>query len=219
MQKIVDQILLHLRNREDRGRFQLEELRQDLYEHLKSYLSMSAQERMEDENEYVLGEIRDYYSFYYQLAWECAEAVKAEMGKDFSTMEICYLAVYLYKNSIHTEEERKNVIIVCATGKGLSHFLTLLEYTAKLPPEVQLSQDAMLGMIIHMSMAVPRWFVAEKREEENEEYRREYYRVKEQYPDVFYIMEKFFELVKKTFQVKISISERTAFFLYIIEEV
>lgn len=337
VQKIVDQILLHLRNREDRGRFQLEELRQDLYEHLKSYLSMSAQERMEDENEYVLGEIRDYYSFYYQLAWECAEAVKAEMGKDFSTMEVCYLAVYLYKNSIHTEEERKNVIIVCATGKGLSHFLTLriksvfpmlnvvgqispyqlsrasdlkhadfaistipledtlipvvkisgalleddikriqdflrygkmldeipmkqkedasflskeeplllddvnpavpdgrlaeastamsrliltlLEYTAKLPPEVQLSQDAMLGMIIHMSMAVPRWFAAEKREEENEEYRREYYRVKEQYPDVFYIMEKFFELVEKTFQVKISISERTAFFLYIIEEV
>ena len=249
VQKIVDQILLHLRNREDRGRFQLEE------------------------------------------AWECAEAVKAEMGKDFSTMEICYLAVYLYKNSIHTEEERKNVIIVCATGKGLSHFLTLriksvfpmlnvvgqispyqlsrasdlkhadfaistipledtlipvvkisgalleddikriqdflrygkmldeipmkqkedasflskeeplllddanpavpdgrlaeaatamsrliltlLEYTAKLPPEVQLSQAAMLGMIIHMSMAVPRWFAAEKREEENEEYRRE----------------------------------------------
>lgn len=249
VQKIVDQILLHLRNREDRGRFQLEE------------------------------------------AWECAEAVKAEMGKDFSTMEICYLAVYLYKNSIHTEEERKNVIIVCATGKGLSHFLTLriksvfpmlnvvgqispyqlsrasdlkhadfaistipledtlipvvkisgalleddikriqdflrygkmldeipmkqkedasflskeeplllddanpavpdgrlaeaatamsrliltlLEYTAKLPPEVQLSHAAMLGMIIHMSMAVPRWFAAEKREEENEEYRRE----------------------------------------------
>ena len=43
-------------------------------------------------------------------------------------------------------------------------------------------------------------------------------RLKKEYPDVFLIMEKFFEMAENTLQVRIPISERTAFFLYIIEE-
>ena len=31
----------------------------------------------------------------------------------------------MYKNSVHAETEQKNVLVVCATGKGLSHLLTL----------------------------------------------------------------------------------------------
>ena len=96
--------------------------------------------------------------------------------------------------------------------------LLLLEYVAKLPSQIQLSQDAMLGMVIHMSMAVKRWLSGEPAEDPAGEFRQEYYRVKKEYPDVFLIMEKFFETVENTLQVRISISERTAFFLYIIEE-
>jgi len=335
--QILDVILEYLQERKGKEYFHLEHLQQDLYEHLKSYLRLSKQNRWEDENTYIIEEIQESYYSYYQLAKECAQRIQEKLGWEFNIMEICYLAVYFYKNCTHTADVRKNVMVVCATGKGLSHFLTLriknvfpmlnvvgqispyqlskasdmknvdfaistlplehatvpvvkisgalleedikriqdflrygkmvdeipmkqkdeasflskedslllnetvltapegmlseaastiskliltlLEYTAKLPPKYQLSQDAMLGMMIHMSMAVPRWFAAESKEEVSEEFKREYYRVKEYYPDVFWVMEKFFQLVETTLQVKIPISERVAFFLYIIEEV
>ena len=97
--------------------------------------------------------------------------------------------------------------------------LTLLEYTSKFPPKYRMSRDAMLGMVIHMSMAVPRWFEESSQEEASEDFEREYQRIRKKDPDIFALMEKFFDLVEKTLRVRISISERVAFFLYITEEV
>lgn len=97
--------------------------------------------------------------------------------------------------------------------------LTLLEYTSKFPEKYRLSKDAMLGMVIHMSMAVPRWFGESNQAEASEDFEREYQRIRKQDPDVFALMEKFFDLVEKTLRVRISLSERVAFFLYITEEV
>ena len=76
----------------------------------------------------------------------------------------------------------------------------------------------MLGMIIHMSMAVPRWFDSSQQTESSEEFTREYNRIRRNYPDVFALMEKFFSLVEENLQIRISVSERVAFFLYIMEE-
>ena len=326
----------YLENGEERESFELQSLRRDLEEHLKNYLTMSGSDRQEEENAYVLQEIQEYYYSYFQLAEKLAEIIEDEIGQKLGVMEICYLAVYLYKNGIQAESERKNVMVVCATGKGLSHFLTLrikhvfpmlnvvgqvspyqllkasdlkgvdfaistiplensvvpvvkisgvllaediqriqdflkygklvddipmkqkneasfqakpditvsaqlsqknsgenlaeaagtmsnlilalLEYVAKLPPQIRMSRDAMLGLVIHMSMAVKRWLFGEVTEDPTGEFNQEYYRVKKEYPDVFLIMEKFFEMVENTLQVRIPISERTAFFLYIIEE-
>ena len=97
--------------------------------------------------------------------------------------------------------------------------LTLLEYTSKFPEKYRMSRDAMLGMVIHMSMAMPRWFEGSSQTEASEEFGREYHRIRKSDPDVFALMEKFFDLVEKTLRVRISISERVAFFLYITEEV
>lgn len=335
LKRIMERIMAYLENDEERGSFELQNLRRDLEEHLKNYLTMSAADCQEEENEFVLQEIQEYYYSHFQLAKKLAEIIEEEIGQKLGIMEICYLAVYLYKNGIQAENGRKNVMVVCATGKGLSHFLALrikhvfpmlnvvgqvspyqllkasdmkgvdfaistiplensvvpvvkisgvllaediqriqdflkygklvddlpmkqknqasfqaktdisisaqlmgktdrnlaeaagtmsnlilllLEYVAKLPSQIQLSQDAMLGMVIHMSMAVKRWLSGEPAEDPAGEFRQEYYRVKKEYPDVFLIMEKFFETVENTLQVRISISERTAFFLYIIEE-
>ena len=76
----------------------------------------------------------------------------------------------------------------------------------------------MLGMIIHMSMAVPRWFDPGQQPESGEEFTREYNRIRRNHPDVFALMEKFFLLVEENLQIRIPVSERVAFFLYIIEE-
>ncbi len=335
LKRIMERIMAYLENDEERGSFELQNLRRDLEEHLKNYLTMSAADCQEEENEFVLQEIQEYYYSHFQLAKKLAGIIEEEIGQKLGIMEICYLAVYLYKNGIQAENGRKNVMVVCATGKGLSHFLALrikhvfpmlnvvgqvspyqllkasdmkgvdfaistiplensvvpvvkisgvllaediqriqdflkygklvddlpmkqknqasfqaktdtsisaqlmgktdrnlaeaagtmsnlilllLEYVAKLPSQIQLSQDAMLGMVIHMSMAVKRWLSGEPAEDPAGEFRPEYYRVTKEYPDVFLIMEKFFETVENTLQVRISISERTAFFLYIIEE-
>ena len=336
LKRIMRQIMSYLENGEERESFELQSLRRDLEEHLKNYLTMSGSDRQEEENAYVLQEIQEYYYSYFQLAEKLAEIIEDEIGQKLGVMEICYLAVYLYKNGIQAESERKNVMVVCATGKGLSHFLTLrikhvfpmlnvvgqvspyqllkasdlkgvdfaistiplensvvpvvkisgvllaediqriqdflkygklvddipmkqkneasfqakpditvsaqlsqknsgenlaeaagtmsnlslalLEYVAKLPPQIRMSRDAMLGLVIHMSMAVKRWLSGEVTEDPTGEFNQEYYRVKKEYPDVFLIMEKFFEMAENTLQVRIPISERTAFFLYIIEE-
>lgn len=336
LDRIMDRIMSYLENGEERESFELQSLRRDLEEHIKNYLTMSEAEHQAEENTYVLREIQEYYYSYFQLAGKLGEIIEEEIGQKLDVMEICYLAVYLYKNGIQAESERKNVLVVCATGKGLSHFLTLrikhvfpmlnvvgqvspyqllrvsdlknvdfaistiplenslvpvvkisgvllaediqriqdflkygklvdelpmkqknqasfqskpempvsvqlrgqnsgknlaeaagtmsdlilalLEYVAKLPPQIRMGQDAMLGLVIHMSMAVKRWLSGEVTEDPTGEFNQEYYRVKKEYPDVFLIMEKFFEMAETTLQVRIPISERTAFFLYIIEE-
>lgn len=336
LRRILDRIMEFVESRKDWGRFDFQSLRQDLEEHLKNYLNLSREERQEEENEYVLNEIQGYYYSHFQMAVQLAEIIEEETGQELNIMEVCYLAVYLYKNGIQPENERRNVMVVCATGKGLSHFLTLrikhvfpmlnvvgqvspyqlskatdlknvdfaistvplenslvpvvkisgallaediqriqeflkygkliddipfgqkeqasfqskdessltsggltpvsdgslaeaagtmsrlilmlLEHISKLPPQVCVSQDTMLGMVIHMSMAVQRWLTGDVKEDAAEDYLREYSRVGEKYPDVFLVMDKFFGLAEKTLQVRIPIAERVAFFLYIIEE-
>ena len=336
LRRILDRIMEFVESRKDWGRFDFQSLRQDLEEHLKNYLNLSREERQEEENEYVLNEIQGYYYSHFQMAVQLAEIIEEETGQELNIMEVCYLAVYLYKNGIQPENERRNVMVVCATGKGLSHFLTLrikhvfpmlnvvgqvspyqlskatdlknvdfaistvplenslvpvvkisgallaediqriqeflkygkliddipfgqkeqasfqskdessltsggltpvsdgslaeaagtmsrlilmlLEHISKLPPQVCVSQDTMLGMVIHMGMAVQRWLTGDVKEDAAEDYLREYSRVGEKYPDVFLVMDKFFGLAEKTLQVRIPIAERVAFFLYIIEE-
>ncbi len=125
LKRIMRRIMSYLENGEERESFELQSLRRDLEEHLKNYLTMSGSDRQEEENAYVLQEIQEYYYSYFQLAEKLAEIIEDEIGQKLGVMEICYLAVYLYKNGIQAESERKNVMVVCATGKGLSHFLTL----------------------------------------------------------------------------------------------
>ncbi len=332
----IREILVYIEEKVGKDRFHLESLYQDLFDHLRNFLYLSANGKLEEENPYVLEEVREHYYSYYQLAVECGEIIQKEMEMPFHELEVCYLAVYLYKNSIQTEMAGKNVLVVCATGKGLSHLLamriknvfpmlnvigqvspwqlnkvsdlknvdfvistiplenrlvpvikisrilseedikriqdflrygnlvdeipmsqqnkasfgakedpfflgedsfvdgnglveaasilsrlilTLLEYTAKFPPKYKLNRDAMLGMVIHMSMAIPRWFEESRQAEVSEDFEREYQRIRKQDPDIFALMEKFFNLVEKTLRVRISVPERVAFFLYITEEV
>lgn len=315
------------------GRFDFEGLFQDLYGHLKNAMSFSEDQ---EENYTVIQEVKENSRPFYLAAKECGEFLGKRLQISFSETEICYIAVYLYKNCQDREDSRKNVLIVCATGKGLSHLLsirvarvfpmlnivgqaspyqlslndcwqdadfiisttplsnarvpvvkisrilsqedikrirefldygklideiplkqkneasfgakadpfalaetpkkdysrqelvyaasmisklilTLLEYTSKFPERYRMGQDALLGMIIHMSMAVPRWY--ESREgPASEEFNAEYAKIRREHSEIFAIMEKFFELVESSLQVRIPVEEKTAFFLYIIKE-
>ena len=96
--------------------------------------------------------------------------------------------------------------------------LTLLEYTSKFPESYKMSQDALLGLIIHMSMAIPRWYEGRKEQTSTYDYETEYSRIRREHKEIFEIMEKFFGLVEESLQVSIAIEEKMAFFLYIIKQ-
>lgn len=315
------------------GKIDYNGLYMDLYGHMKNSLNY---EKKGEENETVIEEVKENYYIYYEEALKCADFIEQKLNIWMSETEICYIAVYLYKNCEEKENGRKRVLIVCATGKGLSHLLairiervfpmlkvvgqsspfqlsyrdnqqdvdfiistiplkeakvpvvkisrilsgedisriqefldygamvdeipmkyknkasfgakadpfaltenipkiysrqdmiytaevisklilTLLEYTSKFPQKYQMSQDALLGMIIHMSMAVPRWYEG-RTSEGSETFVTEYTKIQKEHKEIFDIMEKFFELVEGTLRVKIPVEEKTAFFLYIIKE-
>ncbi len=317
------------------GAFDYAELYQDLYGHLKSSLGLSLKIRGE-ENFTVIYEVKENYPAFYRAAVVCGEFLERKLDIRFSETELCYIAVYLYKHCREKQNQKKNVLIICATGKGLSNLLsiriervfpmlnvigqaspyqvihhnhrkdvdfiisttplpisqipvvkisrilnaedikriqafidygelideiplkqkddasfgakadpfalaenqpeygnqelicatnilsklilTLLEYTSKLPERYKLSQDAQLGLIIHMSMAVPRWFESRISQAPSEEYEAEYASIQRKHTEIFEIMEKFFDLVENSLHVSISIEEKIAFFLYIIQE-
>lgn len=318
------------------GSFDFEGLFQDLYGHLKNAISFADEEGHQEENYIVIQEIKENCMPFYLEARKCAAFLEERLQAKFTETEICYIAVYLYKNCRERKDSRKNVLIICATGKGLSHLLsirvarafpmlnivgqaspyqlslnncwedvdfiisttplsnarvpvvkisrilsqedikrirefldygklideiplkqkdaasfgaktdpfalaetpqkdynrqelvyaasmisklilTLLEYTSKFPERYQMGQDTLLGMIIHMSMAVPRWY--ESREgSSSEEFNAEYAKIRREHGEIFAIMEKFFQLVESSLQVRIPVEEKTAFFLYIIKE-
>lgn len=309
----------------------------DVHDHLKNFLSLLvAGTEYKEENYLVIQEVKENYYEFYKIALKCIALLEQRMGSSFSDTEVCYIGIYLYKNCKEKSIHRKKVLVVCATGKGLSHLLTLrvasvfpmleiigqaspyqlsnpgsysgadflistiplteisipvvkisrilsgedikriqgfleygelmdeiplkqkdkfsfsskedpfalsenterisrehltyatnllskliltmLEYTSKFPLKYKLSQDVLLSLIIHMSMAVPRWYQGRQPDENHEECEAEYEKIRRNHQEVFEIMGKFFELVEKSLMVSIPTEEKMAFFLYIIKE-
>lgn len=306
----------------------------DLYEHLQHTISKEYLNLESDENP-LIDELKENYADFYLLANDFAQIFNKHFMMQLSENEISYLAIYLYKNLINQTASNKKVLVVCATGKGLSNLLTtrirnvfqnltivgsvspyqldninlwkdidfvistipiahsaypvikisrilsmediqriqeflhygkfidsipldhsnsasfnakndpfdlykdnvdpkqtdlaaaatlysklqltLLEYISKLPSDTQMGQDAVLGMLIHMSMAVPRWF-SQQNEEDEEEIIEAYYKYRDEHSNVFNLMEKFFALVEESLLITIPIHERYAFFLYIFNK-
>ena len=298
----------------------------ELFDHLKNFLYLyNRRQEPKEENHTVIRELKEHYYEFYQLAVDAARVLEKHLQVKFSDTEVCYIAVYLYKNCRVQEKPRKKVLVVCATGKGLSHLLTirlenvfpmiqvigqmspyhfadtkhsrgadfiistvpleqnkipvvqisrilssddiiriqsyldygaemaiippidpfdlrnaskeftrkdmvhtanilskliltLLEYTSKIPDSYKISQDALLGLIIHMCMAVPRWYEGREVERSGEAYEEEYERIQNEHQEVFSIMERFFELIEKYLMVSISLEEKNAIYLYLLKE-
>lgn len=332
--EVLSTILKVIEEDNKNNKYDIDSLYKDLSAHLRNFFCVSVDER--EKNDFLIQQVKEQYKEFYELATKCGSIIEQLTKMPFQETEICYVAVYLYKNCNHDKAIKKNVYIVCATGKGLSHLLTiriknlisninvlgqispyqlskpqylnkadfvistipiqnskvpvlkissiltkddiqkiqefiqygkmvdetslsqknessaadnrdlfdleeytylgnrnnladsatiiskliltLLDYTSKFSDEHKMSRDAILGMIIHMSMALPRWLKDNGDKEESEDSIKEYKRIKEEYPDIYLIMEHFFELVDNSLQIAISNSEKVAFFLYILEE-
>lgn len=333
LSEMIDEMLSILKENKHNFAYKFDTLTlyDDLFEHLQHAV---LKQQIESEDNSVLEEIKTKYADFYLLAQDCAAACEKKVGYAISENEISYIAIYLYKNLISESVEKKKVLVVCATGKGLSNLLTtriknvfhniavvnqvspyqlgvhqipkdidfiistipldnvslpvvkisrilsaediqriqefmlygkfidaipfsqqdsasfntkadpfglydvsfdasndfasssivlskliltLLEYTAKFPKEYEMNQDALLGLTIHMIMAVPRWFAAAPINMEDDLLIQDYEQIARDHSIIFSMMEKFFHLVEESLMVTIPISERHAFFLYIIK--
>lgn len=98
--------------------FNQEELLTDLKLHFQTLIY-----RDDDQIEgtHILKDIQRRYPTYYDLAKDIA-VIFEHYFRPLSELEVSYITIYLYKN--RTEPAvKKRVIVVCATGKGLSTLL------------------------------------------------------------------------------------------------
>ena len=90
----------------------------------------------------------------------------------------------------------------------------LLDTLAEIMREYSLSHDKMLGVTIHMLMAIERWYRSEK--EQFEDAVSIYQKIAEDHPKLYNQMEEFFTSVEQALQCSINYSERISFFHYIL---
>jgi len=94
---------------------------------IRMHLLLSIKRKMNHGNEQknvLLDQIKTNYPLHYQLSIDMAKLLNENTGFEFNEDDVGYLAIYLYKNSIHEKQQRKfRVIVVCATSRGASQLL------------------------------------------------------------------------------------------------
>lgn len=103
--------------------FDLETLNTDLYQHLRYFLNMQSVKWDEEVNSVLARTKNDYYEFY-KLSSSISEKFNKAFEVELPEAEIQYITIYLYKNALNINEVNKKILIICATGKGLSSLLT-----------------------------------------------------------------------------------------------
>lgn len=101
--------------------FDVEGLRADLELHFQNFLTRNYVKTTDEEIK-ILDEIEYDYPDYYQLAIRCGEIFKEHFSVNLSKKELSYIAIYLVKHVV-SGLRQKRVIVVCATGRGLSTLL------------------------------------------------------------------------------------------------
>lgn len=103
--------------------FNYDNLLEDLRYHFQT---LKYREQDLEDDHLILNEIKYRYQEFYLIGQDIASIFEKHF-KPLSDIEIAYITIYLYKNSLY-KSSNKRVIVVCATGKGLS---TLLETRIK----------------------------------------------------------------------------------------
>ena len=116
----VEEMLKTLK-RETHKSFDFAALQNDLYQHILHFLNRNS-DSMEDVSE-VLNQVRNEYLDFHGVSVSMAEKFNEIYGLTLTENEIIYITIYLVKNSINYAVFPKRILIVCATGKGLSNLL------------------------------------------------------------------------------------------------
>ncbi len=140
---------------------------------------------------------------------------KTENKYSFQDNKLFYNKKYDPFNLVDINMESEKAELASISGVIAKLTLTLLEYVSMIGEGLSLNSDILLGLVIHMNMAIPRWF-EEKETEIDEEVEKGYELIMNHYSEIYRKMEKFFELVEKSLLVTISRKERYAFYMYLL---
>ena len=92
--------------------------------------------------------------------------------------------------------------------------LSLLDRLGAFIEPYAISQDKILGMIIHLLMAIERWY--EHDATQFEDANQIYEQLAIEHARLFLAMEQYFSEVERMLDVNIHVSERIAFFQYMV---
>lgn len=116
------------------------------------------------------------------------------------------------ENDIKLKNSSENLIF----AKTYSNiFLKLYDTILNLPEEYSVHEDKVLGITIHLILAIPRII---NEEVENEDFTNELIKIENENPRVSNVFNEFFIYVEKTLNVKIASQEKYAFYQYILSE-
>lgn len=101
--------------------FDFKGLKNDLMLHFQNFLTRNFVESS-DEELFILEDLKLKYKDYYHLAKRCGLIFKEHFNVNLSDKELSYITIYLVKNVLSGTLQKK-VIVVCATGRGLSTLL------------------------------------------------------------------------------------------------
>ena len=124
IKEITQKIITHLISLKLDLTFDFQTLYNDLHEHFNRFIHMDNSDLIYEDN-CVAEEIKTRYKTYYDLAVQCAAIFEEETRLCLSETEISYIAIYIYKNVSNKTHKRKRIIVVCGTGKGVSHLVTI----------------------------------------------------------------------------------------------
>lgn len=93
--------------------------------------------------------------------------------------------------------------------------LSLIELTTEISDQYPMSYDSILGLTIHLVMAIPRWFETKEIEDEFA-VNRMYEYIELSHPDLVKTLNAFFSTIEDSLYISISNEERLAFYQYIL---
>ncbi len=95
------------------------DLSRDLKRHLNQLAKCLVYGIEPPENPMLIN-IKTNYREAFEIAKDAAQGWKFCGGRELSESEVSYVAIYIYQDTQHKPRESKKVLVVCATGKGLS---------------------------------------------------------------------------------------------------
>lgn len=95
------------------------DLSRDLKRHLNQLAKCLVYGIEPPENPMLIN-IKTNYREAFEIAKDAAQGWKFCGGHELSESEVSYVAIYIYQDTQHKPHESKKVLVVCATGKGLS---------------------------------------------------------------------------------------------------
>lgn len=120
---VVKDMMIHLKENYPQLAFDYVTLESDLSKHLYLFIKRSKIGVYQQENP-LLSKVKEEYPQHFLYAKELYQILMERLEFEYSENEVSFLTIYLYKNQLELEQEKKfRIYVVCASSKGFSELI------------------------------------------------------------------------------------------------